>query len=100
MTLAGAMKVLAAIALALLAAVAISLALRPQLRAALLAELRQDFASLGDTTRRSALLLPLITVLSELEKTWGNTKAGAPTQSMVASTHERLRTVMEELTLK
>jgi hypothetical protein len=67
---------------------------------ALLAELRQDFASLGDTTRRSALLLPLITVLSELEKTWGNTKAGAPTQSMVASTHERLRTVMEELTLK
>lgn len=67
---------------------------------ALLAELRQDFASLGDTTRRSALLLPLITVLSELEKTWGNTKAGAPTQSMVASTHERLRTVLEELTLK
>jgi hypothetical protein len=67
---------------------------------ALLAELRQDFACLGDTTRRSALLLPLITVLSELEKTWGNTKAGAPTQSMVASTHERLRTVMEELTLK
>jgi hypothetical protein len=67
---------------------------------ALLAELRQDFASLGDTTRRSALLLPLITVLSELEKTWGNTNAGAPTQSMVASTHERLRTVMEELTLK
>lgn len=39
MTLAGAMKVVAAIALALLAAVAISLALRPQLRAALLAEL-------------------------------------------------------------
>jgi hypothetical protein len=67
---------------------------------ALLAELRQDFASLSDTTRRSALLLPLITVLSELEKTWGNTKAGAPTQSMVASTHERLRAVLEELTLK
>ncbi|MBV6498841.1 MAG: hypothetical protein CJBNEKGG_01071 [Prosthecobacter sp.] len=67
---------------------------------ALLAELRQDFASLGGTTRRSALLQPLITVLSELEKTWGNAKAGAPTQSMVAGTHERLRTMMEELTLK
>lgn len=67
---------------------------------ALLAELRQDFASLGGTTRRSALLQPLITVLSELEKTWGNAKAGAPTQSMVAGTHERLRLMMEELTLK
>lgn len=67
---------------------------------ALLAELRQDFASLSDLTRRSALLQPLITVLSELQKAWGNTKAGAPTQSMVAGTHERLRLMMEELTLK
>jgi hypothetical protein len=67
---------------------------------ALLAELRQDFASLSDLTRRSALLQPLITVLSELEKTWGNTKTGAPTQSMVAGTHERLRMMLEELTLK
>jgi len=55
---------------------------------ALLAEMRQDFASLSDVTRRSALLQPLIEVLTELVKTWGNPKAGAPTQSMVARTHE------------
>jgi len=64
---------------------------------ALLAEMRQNFASLSEPTRRSALLQPLIQVLTELEKTWGNVKAGAPTQSMVARTHERLRAVMQEL---
>ncbi len=64
---------------------------------ALLAEMRQDFASLSDVTRRSALLQPLIEVLTELVKTWGNPKAGAPTQSMVARTHEQLRNVIEEL---
>ncbi|MCA1964507.1 MAG: hypothetical protein LDL31_11225 [Prosthecobacter sp.] len=67
---------------------------------ALLALLRQDFATLSEPTRRSALLQPLITLLSDLERTWGNLKSGAPTQSMVAGTHERLRSVMEELTLK
>lgn len=64
---------------------------------ALLAEMRQNFASLSEPTRRSALLQPLIVVLTELEKTWGNVKAGAPTQSMVARTHEQLRAVMQEL---
>jgi len=64
---------------------------------ALLAEMRQDFASLSDVTRRSAPLQPLIEVLTELVKTWGNPKAGAPTQSMVARTHEQLRNVIEEL---
>jgi hypothetical protein len=67
---------------------------------ALLAELRHDFSTLSDFTRRSALLQPLITLLADLEQTWSNPKAGAPTQRMVAGTHERLRSVMEELTLK
>jgi hypothetical protein len=67
---------------------------------ALLAELRHDFSTLSEFTRRSALLQPLITLLAELEQTWSNTKAGAPTQRMVAGTHARLRSVMEELTLK
>jgi hypothetical protein len=65
----------------------------------LLAEMRQNFASLSETTRRSTLLQPLILVLTELEKTWGNPKSGAPTQSMVARTHEQLREVMESLML-
>lgn len=63
----------------------------------LLAEMRQNFASLSEPTRRSTLLQPLILVLTELEKTWGNPKSGAPTQSMVARTHEQLREVMETL---
>ena len=65
----------------------------------LLAEMRQDFARLTEVTRRSALLEPLIRVLTELENTWGNPKSGAPTQSMVARTHEQLKAVMEELML-
>jgi hypothetical protein len=64
---------------------------------ALLAEMRQRFASLSDDTRRSALLQPLILVLTELEKTWANKSAGAPSQGMVSRTHEQLRTVMMEL---
>ncbi len=64
---------------------------------ALLAELRARFATLGDDTRRSALLQPVILVLTELEKTWGDTAAGAPTQGMVARTHEQLNTVMKEM---
>jgi hypothetical protein len=64
---------------------------------ALLAEMRSNFANLSETTRRSTLLQPLILVLTELEKTWGNLKSGAPTQSMVARTHEQLRDVMESL---
>jgi len=67
---------------------------------ALLADLRQDFATLSDTTRRSELVQPVIQVLTELEKVWNDKNIGPPTQSMVARTHEQLRALMEELTLK
>ncbi len=67
---------------------------------ALLAELRQDFASLPDLTRRSEWLQPVIQVLTELEKVWSDRTTGPPTQSMVARTHEQLKTLMETLTLK
>ncbi|MDZ4286333.1 MAG: hypothetical protein U0984_00150 [Prosthecobacter sp.] len=67
---------------------------------ALLAELRQDFASLTDTTRRSVLLQPVIKLLTDLERVWNDQMVGPPSQSMVAKTHEQLRTVMEDLTLK
>lgn len=67
---------------------------------ALLADLRQDFATLGEKTRRSPMVQPVIGVLTELEKVWSDPHIGPPTQSMVAKTHEQLRTVMEELTLK
>jgi hypothetical protein len=67
---------------------------------ALLAELRQDFASLSDGTRRSALLQPVIKLLTDLERVWNDRMVGPPSQSMVAKTHEQLRTVMEDLTLK
>ncbi|SKA82333.1 hypothetical protein SAMN02745166_00894 [Prosthecobacter debontii] len=67
---------------------------------ALLADLRQDFATLGDDTRRSSLVQPVIQVLTELEKVWNDKNVGPPTQSMVARTHEQLREVMAELTLK
>lgn len=67
---------------------------------ALLAELRQDFATLGENTRRSALMQPVIGVLTDLERTWGDANIGPPTQSMVTNTHEKLRGVMETLTLK
>lgn len=67
---------------------------------ALLAELRQDFATLSDLTRRSLLIQPVIAVLTELEKVWNDRNIGPPTQSMVFRTHEQLRIVMEELTLK
>lgn len=67
---------------------------------ALLADLRQDFATLGEKTRRSPLVQPVIGVLTELEKVWSDRNIGPPTQSMVARTHEQLRAVMEELTLK
>lgn len=67
---------------------------------ALLAELRQDFAKLSRDTRRSTQMLPVILVLRELERVWGDERLGPPTQSMVARTHEQLRTLMEEITLK
>lgn len=67
---------------------------------ALLADLRQDFATLGEKNRRSPLMQPVIGVLTELEKVWSDRNIGPPTQSMVARTHEQLRAVMEELTLK
>lgn len=67
---------------------------------ALLADLRQDFAKLTRDNRHSELLRPVITVIRELESVWGDPHMGAPTQSMVARTHEQLRTLMEELTLK
>ena len=67
---------------------------------ALLADLRQDFAKLSRDTRRSALMLPVILVLRELERVWADERLGPPTQSMVARTHEQLRTLMEDLTLK
>lgn len=67
---------------------------------ALLADLRQDFATLSETSRRSPLVQPVITVLTELEKVWNDRNIGPPTQGMVARTHEQLRGVMEELTLK
>lgn len=67
---------------------------------ALLAELRQDFASLPEPTRRSEWLQPLILVLTDLEAVWSDRHSGPPTQSMVARTHERLRSVMETLTMK
>jgi hypothetical protein len=67
---------------------------------ALLAELRQDFASLTDTTRRSALLQPVIQLLTDLERVWNDKMVGPPSQSMVAKTHDQLRMVMENLTLK
>lgn len=67
---------------------------------ALLAELRQDFATLTDLTRRSLMLQPVILVLTELEKVWSDRTTGPPTQSMVARTHDQLRVVMEDLTLK
>ena len=52
---------------------------------------RADFAEACD----AAGIQPL--VLTELEKTWANKSSGAPTQSMVARTHEQLSTVMKEL---
>jgi hypothetical protein len=67
---------------------------------ALLSELRQDFANLGEVTRRSLLVQPVISVLTELEKVWNDKNTGPPTQTMVARTHEQLRDVMAELTLK
>ncbi len=67
---------------------------------ALLAQLRQDFATLGEVTRRSLLVQPVISVLTELEKVWNDKNMGPPTQSMVARTHEQLRDLMAELTLK
>jgi hypothetical protein len=67
---------------------------------ALLADLRQDFAKLSRDTRRSTQMLPVILVLRELERVWGDERLGPPTQSMVARTHEQLRTLMEEITLK
>lgn len=67
---------------------------------ALLAELRQDFASLSDLTRRAEWLQPVILVLTELEKVWSDRTTGPPTQSMVARTHEQLKKLMEDLTLK
>jgi len=67
---------------------------------ALLAELRHDFANLTEMTRRSELIQPVILVLTELEKVWSDRTRGPPTKSMVFSTHERLKLVMEELTLK
>lgn len=67
---------------------------------ALLSDLRQDFANLGEVTRRSVLIQPVIGVLTELEKVWSDHSKGPPTQSMVARTHEQLREVMTDLTLK
>lgn len=67
---------------------------------ALLAELRQDFASLPDQTRRAVWLQPVILVLTQLEKVWSDRTTGPPTQGMVARTHEQLKSLMEELTLK
>ena len=67
---------------------------------ALLADLRQDFAKLSRDTRRSTQMLPVILVLRELERVWGDERLGSPPQSMVARTHEQLRTLMEEITLK
>jgi hypothetical protein len=45
-------------------------------------------------------MLPLILVLNELERVWGDERLGPPTQSMVARTHEQLRGLMEGITLK
>jgi hypothetical protein len=67
---------------------------------ALLADLRQDFAKLSRDTRRSTQLLPVILVLRELERVWADERLGPPTQGMVARTHEQLRNLMEDLTLK
>ncbi len=67
---------------------------------ALLADLRQDFAKLSRDTRRSTQMLPVILVLRELERVWGDERLGPPTQGMVARTHEQLRTLMEEITLR
>jgi len=67
---------------------------------ALLADMRQDFAKLTPENQRSPPLPPVIAVISELERVWGDPKMGAPTQNMVIRTHEQLRAVMEELTLK
>lgn len=67
---------------------------------ALLADLRQDFAKLSRDTRRSTQMLPVILVLRELERVWADERLGPPTHSMVARTHEQLRTLMEDLTLK
>lgn len=66
---------------------------------ALLAELRQDFASLSDNTRRSPQMQPVVELLQDLEKVWNDKRRGPPTQAMVAKTHEQLHAVMEELTL-
>ncbi len=67
---------------------------------ALLADLRQDFAKLSRDTRRSVQMSPVILVLRELERVWADERLGPPTQSMVARTHEQLRSLMEEITLK
>lgn len=67
---------------------------------ALLAELRQDFASLPVQTRRAVWLQPVILVLTQLEKVWSDRTTGPPTQGMVVRTHEQLKSLMEELTLK
>jgi hypothetical protein len=39
-------------------------------------------------------------VLTELEKVWSDRLSGPPTKSMVTRTHDQLKMVMEELTLK
>ncbi len=67
---------------------------------ALLALLRQNFSTLSDLTRHSQLLQPVILVLTELEKVWSDRLSGPPTQGMVSRTHDQLRVLMEDLTLK
>lgn len=67
---------------------------------ALLADLRQHFASLSEATRRSPSMQPIINLLQDLEKVWNDKRRGPPTQAMVAKTHEQLHAVMEELMLK
>lgn len=67
---------------------------------ALLADLRQDFATLTEMNRRGPLLQPVILVLTELEKVWSDRTSGPPTQSMVARTHAQLQELMSNLTLK
>lgn len=67
---------------------------------ALLSELRQEFASLSEPTRRSPVMQPVIELLQDLDKVWNNKRRGPPTQAMVAKTHEQLHAVMEGLMVR
>lgn len=67
---------------------------------ALLHKLSTDFAALSESIRTEPLLKLVSDALRELESKWDKPDVGPPTQTEVTESHERIKTVMTELTLK